>query len=370
MSLLRAPTLVAALAALAACGPSGAQGPPGARGVSEPCANDGGYAVAAALDAVWGYEALLVNGFPVGRGPSFGIVASTSPGAVVRADAAPALVSGANAAGVAVVPGVQSPDGGVPQAGPVRFRVWVCGPDGAVVAEAAAAEADSAFAAWEAELRARWPRWRAAEDSLYRARPGLRASVDSALAARPSARRFGRGPALDSARAWAAAHPVAVEVSFVRPGGPSPTDRAPSFDRVLRDAPVIAGTAADSSRLRAYGARLLALASGRAAGDGAAYYDEMAPAVTDGALLAGRPAIPPDSMRSRWAAWAVSGELNDEAGYVPFEASEVRLRSWAGGRVWELYVEEGRGLLRSASGSGYRSVYVGEVDGRLRVVRD
>ena len=365
MTTLRPSALILFLAALAACGGDieRPDGPP-------PCIIDRGYAVAASLDAVRGYEVMLVNGFPVGRSPAYGIIASASPGAVVRVDAAVALVSGENTAGVAVVPAVMSPRGGTPTAGPARFRAWVCGPGGEVVAESAPAEADSAFARWERELAARWPAWRAAQDSLYRLRPELRAAADSALAARPGARGFGLGVALDSARAWAAAHPVAVEMSFVRPGGASPADGAPSFDAVFRDAPVIGGTARDSARLRAYGARLGALAAGRTAADGAAYYDEMAPAVTDGLLLAGRPAVPPDSMRTLWAGRAASGGLDDHGRYAAFDASDVRLRSWAGGRVWELFVEEGAGLLVSVDGDSYRTVFVGEVDGQLRVVRD
>ena len=136
---------------------------------------------------------------------------------------------------------------------------------------------------------------------------------------------------------------------------------------MFRDAPVIAGTPADSARLRAYGARLLALASGRTAEDGASYYDEMAPSVADWTLLYGKTAIPSDSLRRRWAANAVSGK---RGALVPFGTPDVRLRSWAGGRVWELYRDGEERLLSDLDGGGGPApVFVGEVDGRLRVVR-
>ena len=167
----------------------------------------------------------------------------------------------------------------------------------------------------------------------------------------------GGGAALDSAQAWVRAHPFEVSVSFERPVGAA-ADGQPSFDAVFRDARVIAGTPADSARLRAYAARLYDLTADR---DTAALMVELAPSIAGRRLYSGTPL---DSAafydRNRGAVV--------HADPAPFAGAEVELRSWVGGRVWELARSGWQALLLGADGLE-RAVYVGEVDGELRVVR-
>ena len=309
----------------AACGPAGT--PPASAGAA-PAGSTGEYVVAGSLDEVYGAVRVLVNGFPPVRLPTDGVIARYAPGTGLGTYATPALVSGENVAAVEVVPAVfGSPSG--PAVGPVRFRAWVEAPDGTTVpgTERPAAHVDSVVAAWTAELGARWAGW-----------------------------SRGGGAAEDSARAWAQRRPVRVEMRFARPGGAA--DGAPSFDAVFRDAPVIAGTPADSARLRAYAVQLRDLTAAR---DTAALMAEFAPSVDARYRQSGAADSAAFYERNRQAF-----VLDDPA---PFGAPDVGLRSWAGGRVWELTRPGARPLL-SGPGGAVRAVYVGEgPDGALRVVR-
>ena len=316
------------------------------------------YAVDGEVVDLSGRLTILANGFPVHKD---GIYGTLRAGTSLRKRLTPALVSGENVAAYEVVPFLSRTADGV-SARPVRFTMWVEAPDGSEVegTRRGVAASDSAFARWERALGGRWAEWAAAEDSVLAARPGLLTALADSVASDPHAGAYGVGPALDSARAWAAANPVVVETHFVRSG--APTDIQPSFDAVFREAPVIAGTARDSSRLRAYAVRLRDLTADR---DTAALWASFAPKYADEfAWWGGADGVGEDSAsflagtRSR----VVVGDL------VPFEAADVRLRSWAGGRVWELYRDGADGLLARPSGM-FREVYVGEVDGELRVVR-
>ena len=353
---------LAALAGLLGCGSDAQPGatPPG------PCGH-GEYEAVLVLDAVHGAEGVLVNGFPVHttRGPG----SMMAPGSEVARVATAALVSGRNEASFVVSPAIVAPGTGAPTVGPVRFRAWVCGPDGDVIAgdPHSTAASDSAFVAWRHAFLARWPGWAAAGDSAVAADPTLRDSLAALVASDPSWAAVGVGPALDSARAWAAAHPVRVEAGFVRPGGASPTDGQPSFDAVFRDAPAIRGTAADSARLRAYAARLLRLNADR---DTAALWGAFSGKYADEFLWwGGREGVGEDS--AAFMAGARSRVVMDAL--EPFDIDAVGLRSWSGGRVWELYRKpDDEPLLASpwvGSGRMFREVFVAEVDGRLRVVR-
>ena len=353
-----------AAALLAGCGSDARPSP------AAPC-GPGPYVAVVVLDAVRGAERVTANGYPLHV--TYGPGSAMSPGSEVARPLTPALVSGRNAVVAAVAPAVEAAGldrTAPPRVGPARFRAWVCGPGGAVVAgdPASAAASDSAFAAWRAAFSARWPGWVAAEDSALAADPALADSLAALVARDRVAAATGAGPALDSARAWAAAHPVAVAVAFVRPGGGSPSDGEPSFDAVLRDAPVIGGTPADSARLRAYAVRLRDLA---AAGD-TALRSEVVRSVGDAYARRGRPLPPADSLDRAWAAAAAEGTgwFMWGPGDAPFEAGDVRLRSWAGGRVWELYRDGADGLFQGPGRGPFKEVFVGEgPGGALRVVR-
>ena len=329
----------------------------------------GQYALDGEVVEVAGRSTALGNGFPLNRDQMSG---RDRPGSRLGAWLTPALVSGRNTAAIAVAPFLARVGDRVEPL-PARFTVRVLGPDGAVVpgSERGVAASDSAFAAWRARLEARWPGWLAMEDSAYAADPALARAVADSVATDPNARVVGAGPALEAARAWAEAHPVVVETSFVRPGGARPTDGQPSFDGVFRGAPVIRGTAADSARLRDYAARLRDLLR-RAPADSAAaeaLYDEFGPAVSDSL---GWFQVAPDPSRA-----AAVRTFRQEWGPTfdgGFGPSDVGLRSWSDGRVWELYRAdraalplEPDGLLRVRDGT--LQVFVAEVGGRLRVVR-
>ena len=381
----RAPTPVAslpvvlaalALAALGGCQADGAgpapsvtyaEGPPGPY-----------YELVVDVDRVRGLMTVTSNGLPVWREPRFVGVADNQ-----FADAlGPGLVSGRNVAAFEVRPGLRR--GG--PAGPSgwgrslvvpdqRFSLGVWSADGPRApgggyVRGTRVEADAVAAAlvrWEAALQREWPRWLASEDALVAAGRGASASEG-----------YG-GAALDSAWAWAAAHPFRVETAWVREGGPGgrPGDGGPSFDGLLRDGPVIAGTPADSARLRAYAVRLLAL---ERAGDRAALAAEYRPAFEHGvdAEYVGADAATRDSL----VADALT-RLPPLGSAEPFAERDVRLRSWAGGRVWELYRDGAPALItvrpppapigpdgqRELSVTTTLSPYVAVVGGRLRVVR-
>ena len=361
----RLPFVVAAVLAVAIAALSwSARANDPADGPPEP---PGRYAVDGEVVELAGQLTVLSNGFPVYRDRMGG---RDPEGTKLTSALTSALVSGRNTAGYAVAPFIARA-GDRPDPYPARFTVRVLGPDGAVVAgsERGVAASDSAFAAWRARLEARWPGWLAMEAAAYAADPAL-AEDDLAAAVERDRATYGWGLALDSARAWAGAHPVVVETSFVRPGGRRPTDGAPSFDGVFRAAPVIGGTAADSARLRDYAVHLRDLLRQAPADSAAAeaLYDEFGPAVSDSLgwfQVASNP--------SRGAAVRVfREEWGPTLGW--FEADDVGVRSWSGGRVWELYRAdraalplEPDGLLQV--GGGALQVFVAEIGGRLRVVR-
>ena len=330
------------------------------------------------VDRVRGLMTVTSNGLPVWREPRFVGVADNQ--LVDRLG--PGLVSGRNVAAFRVQPQLRrgGPDGAsgygrslvVPDQ---RFAlgVWSADePDGAGggYVRGTRVEADSvsaAFGRWEAEIQRRWPRWLAAEDSVL------------AAGGSGGEERDEFGPALRAAWAWAAAHPFEVATSWNRSPGPggAPADGGPAFDRLLRAGPVIGGTAADSARLRAYAARLLAL---ERAGDRAALADEYRPAFEHGVDAQFPQADGPTRDSLLADAAALDRDIVDLSGADPFAESDVALRSWAGGRVWELYRPGQPALLRAdapppedpgALGLAYiaRGAYVAEVGGRLRVVR-
>ena len=364
--------LTAALVWLAAVGsPLVGCGPGGAAAQDDPARGDstGQYVVGGVFDDVTGAVTTLVNGLPVGG--RLGFMAALAPGTGVDTYMTPALVSGRNTASVEVVPFLTRAGGSVAPL-PVRLRLWVEAPDGSVVAgtERGAAHVDSVVAAWTRELRSRWAGWMRAEDSVFAARPGLlEALVDSAESGARSA-AYGVGPALDSARAWAARNPVRVATAFARPGGGG--DGQPAFDAVVRDAPVIRGTAADSTRLRAFAVEF----RDRVVARDTSLRAVVRPSTLDAFAATGEPAPADAAVAQAWATAAEEGTgwFMWGPGALAFGASDVGLRSWAGGRVWELYRLPGGGPLfeeqTDPAASVFQEVYVGEgPDGELRVVR-
>ena len=298
-----------------------------------------------------GHLVALVNGFPVDRG------SGVSRYREYRVDATTALVTGANTLGLRMTPLLGRSGRALTVGRPALSAGVACVGGGGVVLD----EADLAAAheRWRAGLLERWAGWLASEDSLLTAEPELAAALADSL----ERAGLGAGPALDSARAWVRAHPVEASASFEYAAGPD-------FSAVFREAPVIGGTARDSAALRAYAVRLRDLVADR----DPALLDELRPRLRDAYAIAGE-VPPPDSAFARaWtdAAAEGSGWFRWPLGALAFGASDVELRSWAGGRVWELYRAAGSPLFEEVTGPGTTrstEVYVAEVDGALRVVR-
>jgi len=190
-----------------------------------------------------------------------------------------------------------------------------------------------------------------------------RAHVDSAASAwreradsvwRQTRRSGPVGAALDSVRAWARAHPMTVSVTFDNEAGPDYSD-------LFREAPVIAGTAADSARLRAYAMQLR---------------DWMAAKDTTALMGAYGPAIEDRYERTGWSSKEKYLRKNREGlvlanPILDFGREDVELRKWSGGRVWQI-IRRGAihdGFFREPSGLGIGSVYVAEINDSLHVVR-
>ena len=380
-ALARALALVCvAVWALAGCGPGG----PASAAQADSAQTDSTavpgrhYELTVKVVSTRGLMTITSNGLPVWREPRF--VSTTAN--VFRQPLGPGLVSGRNEAAFRVQPQLRR--GG--SAGPSgygrelvvpgqRFALRVWGGqglqssvgayvEGTHVPEEAVAEA---LVRWEAEIQRRWARWLAAEDSAY--------AAGSPAGPSAGAEWDEFGPALHAAWRWARDHPFEVATSWERAVGPDgrPADGGPAFDGLLRDGPVIRGTAADSARMRDYAVRLLALA----VEDPAAFWSELAPAVRDGVEQV-RPGAGPAARDSVVSVRV--GAAEPWVGLVPFTASDVALRSWAGGRVWELYVPGQEGLLMSrrpppdrpgvyGTSTVYLGAFVGLVDGELRVVR-
>ena len=177
------------------------------------------------------------------------------------------------------------------------------------------------------------------------------------------------GAALDSVRAWARAHPMTVSVTFDNAAGPDYSD-------IFREAPVIAGTAADSARLRAYA---MQLRDWMAAKDTTALVTAYLPAFWKGRA----PLTPLDSV---WASFdsdrrrTIREYVVMSNAYLSFDRDNVGLRKWVDGRVWELYYKQEQAPLLvevplRRSGPEYRGMgrkrdtYVAEINGTLRIVR-
>ena len=295
-----------------------------------------------------GHLVTLVNGFPVDRG------SGVSRYRAYRVGASVSLVSGANTLVVRMTPLLGRSGRALVVGRPALTAALDCAGGGGVTLSEG--DLEGAHERWRAGLLERWDGWLAAEDSVLAARPDLAAALADSLARGPGS--VGLGPALDSARAWARAHPAEAEGSFeyaVAPGRAS--GGAPSFDAVFREAPVIGGTPADSARLRAYAVRLRDLTAAR---DTAALAEAFRPALMAKYLVWGG-----EDALGQGVEVYLAG-LREQlvvSPLTPFEADDVELRSWAGGRVWELLRTDGEPLLNGLS------VYTGEADGQLRVVR-
>ena len=125
----------------------------------------------------------------------------------------------------------------------------------------------------------------------------------------------------------------------------------------------MAGTAADSARLRAYAIELRdLLRSGKAE----ALYREVQPSVSDDRGF----------YQIAYSPGRDSALAHIERHWIPewrtdFEADDIRLRKWSGGRIWEVSQVRPDGRVKPLlyQRGSYLRIFVGEVGGELRVVR-
>ena len=328
---LAASLAVTLAVALAGCTDASQAGPPSAAGLD--AAGTGEYRVDLHVDDVAGRWLVTANGFPVWDRSG---QAATTVGNRIDPDLTHALVGRANEVRVEVWPRLRwTPEGPAASATSIRGEVVEVGlgDDGSEVLVSVAGtsfDVDASRPAWERELRGRWERWRSS---------------------------VGASAARDSAGAWAARNPVSAVVGF-------DNARGPDFSAVFREAPVLGRTAADSARLRDYAVHLGRLQADR---DTAALWDAFEAKYADEYARwggAGDSASVMAGARSRVVMDSVA----------TFRSNDVELRSWSGGRVWELYRPGAVGLLQEHDGwpyqGPYQEVYVGEgPDGKLRVVR-
>ena len=237
------------------------------------------------------------------------------------------------------------------------------------------ADVASAYGQWLPHAEAAWGRALAWERSWL--------AEDPARAALVSGGVRGEGGALDSLRSWVRAHPMVFEVVFEAERGPDAgwllgrakrraevgeAERLPweRRYRMVGGARALPGTAADSARLRGYAIELRealrerdtlgVFELTRARHQSAAYTPSQIDTLRERVL----PQIPRD--------WFAEPPRSD------YEAEDIGLRRWAGGRVWEVYrTDEQR--VRALMLAGEESIrwfipfYVAEVDGTLRRVR-
>jgi hypothetical protein len=273
------------------------------------------YEVQVEMENVCSAGRVLVNGFPVdkwgGRGTRQKYDFSVNT----------ALVGEGNVLRVNNEPCL-TPSGRGVSVGPVKMEAWVKGPNDEPRGRITRARVDSAYQAW-----------------MERAQKKLEelGSQDGDL---------------DSMRAWAARHPMTVSVTFDNEAGPD-------YSRIFEEAPVIE----DSSRLKDYAMHLRDLLL---AEQPKQIYAELRPSVAE-----------------ETGAYQVAHEPGREAAvayirteWIPnwetdFARSDVRVRRWCGGRVWELRKRGPGGSLEPLlhSEHSHLKVYVAEIGGELRIVR-
>ncbi len=158
-------------------------------------------------------------------------------------------------------------------------------------------------------------------------------------------------------KTWRWENPIEVETT------PFENRHGPNFSKIFEEAPVIKDTPATRKRLKDYAMHLRELISNH---DGPGLYRELRPAKNAAYRQQG---ITPPSDSARRADWAAAAEKRvgwfqpgRSAGTLTRD--RIGLRKWVEGRVWELYKEEsGEPLF------GESEIFVGEVNGELKVVR-
>jgi hypothetical protein len=201
-------------------------------------------------------------------------------------------------------------------------------------AEITEAQVDSAYAKWKKRAEAAWARFLRSEAAWLEANPDRGREIT-----------WRSGGALDSMWTWSREHPVVVSTTFENEAGPD-------FSDIFLDAPVLT----DTTRIRDYA---MYLRDRMAARDTLALFEAFRPSYADHYIFNGRSgSVEEDEaiLKER-----VIGDFD-----LGFERSDIDVRAWSGGRVWE--IKRGGKALFEAEWA-VRDVYVAEIDGELRVVR-
>jgi hypothetical protein len=160
--------------------------------------------------------------------------------------------------------------------------------------------------------------------------------------------------ALDSIKIWAGSNPLTVSTTFDNEAGPD-------FSAIFEEAPVLEDTPATRERLKDYAMHLRNLMAEK---DTSALFEEFRPSVM------GRFRMRHFDSKSEYMAKNRKAMILEEA-ILNFDRSDVGLRPWSEGRVWELWRKdsENRAFFETSTGYGMGELYVAEIDGELRVVR-
>lgn len=272
---------------------------------------------------VAGIVEVLINGFPVNRGGG-----SVTNNPVVPLDLNTALVGTDNKLTIRVEPRLYKGEklsitevkvyGKVTRDEEGRYLV-----PGARITKA---EVDSAYWTWSKQAQKKW------------------SSYQSSV---------GRG-AFDSMKAWVERHPLVLSTTFDNETGPD-------FSQIFEEAPKLKGTPATRRRLKDYAMHLRDL---MVAKDTSALFEEFRPAIEDRFEAGSFPSRKQFMQQNREA-------VVMEDPILDFGREDIRLRSWCEGRLWQLILEGGKNgwFFQTASGFGRGKMYVAEVNGELKVVR-
>jgi len=203
---------------------------------------------------------------------------------------------------------------------------------GAAVTEA---QIDSAYAEWKKRAEAAWAKFLRSEAAWLEANPDRGYEIT-----------WRSGGALDSMWAWSRDNPVVVSTTFENESGPD-------FSDIFLEAPVLT----DTVRIRDYA---MYLRDRMAARDTLALFEAFRRYYAD-----------------QYIYYGVDGNIEDDRqslldiavmphADLDFRRSDIALRSWSEGRVWEV-TRRGQSFFESED--AIQDVYIAEIDGELQVVR-
>lgn len=234
-------------------------------------------------------------------------------------------------------------NGGMLDIGEVKTNAWVTVNEETLVKESeiSLSEVNTAYAEWKERARARWKEYLRWEKRWLEKHPDSAGTIT-----------WKEGGALDSMRSWAERHPLTVRTRFDNESGPD-------YSRIFEEAPVLT----DTSRLRDYAMHL---------------QDLFAREDTTALYQAHRPRFQAIDFPKKKARRTIARNWLSYDWHVDFDRSDVVVKRWSGGRVWELYQDDDladrlnkRALFLAGKDrlATWHEVYVAEIGGELKVVR-